>query len=97
MKTLETNKTFTVLTLVCYRPGMQTWMCIRWLTNEKNGKGNEEQEHMGNQVKGIHEAAIVQHVTLDFIGREILVAATERPLHATSLQIHTNLESLYDT
>lgn len=72
---------------------MQTW--IRWLTNEKDGKGNEEQENMGNQVEGVHEAAIVQHVTLDFIGREILVAATKRPLHATSLQIHTNLESLW--
>lgn len=49
---------------------------------------------MGDQVKSIHEAAIFQHVTLDFIGREILVASTKGPLHPTSLQIHTNLESL---
>lgn len=69
-------------------------MLIRELTNEQDGKGDEEQEHMGDQVKSIHEAAVFQHVTLDFIGREILVAATKCPLHATSLQIHTNPESL---
>ena len=53
-------------------------------TNEKDGEGDEEQEDMGNQVEGVHEASIVQHTILHTVGIEILVVATKRQGHATS-------------
>lgn len=53
-------------------------------TDEEDGEGDEEQEHMRNEVEGVHEAAVVQHALLHAVGTDVLVVATKGKGHAFS-------------
>jgi len=50
-------------------------------TDEEDGEGDEEQEDVGHQVEGVHEAAIVEHAALHAVGVERLVVSAEREGH----------------
>lgn len=51
-------------------------------TDEEDGEGDEEQEDVGHQVKGVHEAAVVEHAQRHAVGVVALLAAAERQGHA---------------
>ncbi len=63
-------------------------------TNEEDGKSDEEQEDMGNQIKSVYKAAIVEHAVSHTVGIDMAVIATKRHGHATTQLLHTSLESI---
>lgn len=52
-------------------------------TDEEDGEGDEEQEDVGHQVEGVHEAAVVEHAQRHAVGAVALLAA-ERQGHAAA-------------
>lgn len=63
-------------------------------TDEEDGEGDEKQEDMGDQVDGVHEAAIVEDAMRHAVGVVTLFTAAERQGHATTLLLHTRLDSI---
>ena len=51
------------------------------LTDEEDGKGDEEQEHMWHHVEGIQETAVVQNPPVHVVGHRVILVPTERQGH----------------
>lgn len=69
-------------------------------TNEEDGEGDEEQEDVGDQVEGVHEAAIVEHALLHAVGVDASVVdasvvAAKRQGHAPDRPLHPSLGSTW--
>jgi len=54
-------------------------------TDEQDGEGDEEEEDVGHQVEGVHEAAVVEHAPLHAVGILPRVIAAEGQGHAHRL------------
>lgn len=53
-----------------------------WIhTNKKNGERDKEEKHMWDEVKCVHEAAIVQNSIVHAVGVAIFVVSAERQAH----------------
>lgn len=51
------------------------------LTNEEDGKGDEEQEDMGHHSKGIKKTSIIKHSAVHIVGDGVVLVTTEGQGH----------------
>lgn len=67
---------------------MRVCVCVRrcedlpeTLTDEEDGKGDEEQEHMWHHVEGVQETAVVENPPVHVVGHRVILVPTERQGH----------------
>lgn len=60
------------------------------LTNEEDGKGDEEQKNMWDHIESIKEAAVVQNAPVHVVGWRVILIPTERQGHGGTGTLQAN-------